>query len=82
MKTTSRKFMTKNGNLINEGSFVKSSLEWDSQKPIKTTRSSLSIVPLEPNVKWRYKTGDDVMSSPSVSGGMVFVGSMITISMR
>ena len=63
-----------NGNLINEGSFVKIASQWDSQT-YQNNRSSLSLVPLEPNVKWRYKTGDVVTSSPSVSGGMVFVGS-------
>ena len=62
------------GNLSYEGSFIKVASEWSS-KTYQNTRSSLSTGPLEPNVKWRYKTGDGVTSSPSVSGGLVFVGS-------
>ena len=62
------------GNVSYEGSFIKVASEWSS-KTYQNTRSSLSTAPLEPNVKWRYKTGNDVMSSPSVSGGVVFVGS-------
>jgi outer membrane protein assembly factor BamB len=64
----------KNGNIINEGSFIKIASQWGSLS-YQTNRSSLSIAPLEPNVNWRYKTGNEVFSSPSVSGGMVFVGS-------
>ena len=62
------------GNVSYEGSFIKVASEWSS-KTYQNTRSSLSTAPLEPNVKWRYKTGNDVMSSPSVSDGVVFVGS-------
>ena len=62
------------GNLSYEGSFIKVASEWSS-KTYQNTRSSLSTAPLEPNVKWRYKTGASVTSSPSVSGGLVFVGS-------
>ena len=62
------------GNLSYEGSFIRVASEWSS-KTYQNTRSSLSTAPLEPNVKWRYKTGASVYSSPSVSGGLVFVGS-------
>ena len=61
------------GNVSYEGSFIKVASEWSYAHP--NTRSSLSTAPLEPNVKWRYETGGNIWSSPSVSGGLVFVGS-------
>ena len=62
------------GNVSYEGSFIKVASEFSS-KSYQNTRSSLSTAPLESNVKWRYKTEGNVSSSPSVSGGLVFVGS-------
>ena len=60
------------GILQYEGPFVKSASEWTGNDQ---NRSSLSLAPLEPKLKWRYKIGGQVYIRPSVSNGVVFVGS-------
>lgn len=61
------------GEVSYEGSFLKIASEWSSIT-YQNTRSSLSLAPLEPNIKWRYRV-KNAYETPCISGGLVFVAS-------